>query len=199
MTIYYRLLLTAWALLIGLLSAWSALAGEPTETLKPAIERVVKTLEDPALKGDAKTEQRRQALREITDSVFDWTEMARRALGRHWEGRSDAEREEFVGLFRGVLERTYVGKIETYSGEKVAFAGDSVDGDTATVRTKLRTKKGQEVPVDYRLLKRDGRWMIYDVIVEGVGLVSNYRTQFNEIIRTSSYQELVKRLKSRTS
>lgn len=199
MTLYHRLLLIAWALLIGLLSAWSALAGEPTDQLKPAIDRVIKTLDDPALKGEGKTEQRRQALREVTDSVFDWAEMGRRALGPHWQSRSEAEREEFVKLFRDVLERAYVGKIEGYSGEKVVYAGESVDGDLATVRTRITTKKGQEVPVDYRLMKRDGRWMIYDVMVENVGLVANYRTQFNEIIRASSYQELVKRLKSRAS
>ena len=181
------------------LIAGPAKAGEPTDQLKPEIDRVVKVLEDPALKGEGKTAARRQALRAITDVVFDWQEMSRRALGTHWQGRSDAERTEFVGLFRDLIEHAYASKIESYSGERVSFSGDSVEGDQATVRTRLTTTKGQEVPVDYRMLKRDGRWRIYDVGVEGVSLVANYRTQFNQIIRTSSYEELVRKLKSRSS
>ena len=191
--------LAAIALASFVLIGGPATAGEPTDQLKPEIDRVVKVLEDPALKGEGKTAARRQALRAITDAVFDWQEMSRRALGTHWQGRSEAERTEFVGLFRDLIEHAYASKIESYSGERVTFSGDSVEGDQATVRTRLTTTKGQEVPVDYRMLRRDGRWRIYDVGVEGVSLVGNYRTQFNQIIRTSSYEELVKKLKSRSS
>jgi phospholipid transport system substrate-binding protein len=160
---------------------------------------VIKALEDPALKGDGKTAARRDALRSITDSVFDWEEMARRALGPHWQARSEPERTEFVALFRDLIEYSYASKIETYSGERVAFAGDVVEGDLATVRTRLATRQGKEVPVDYRMSRRDSRWRIYDISVEGVSMVANYRTQFNQIIRTSSYEELVRKLKSRSS
>ena len=176
-----------------------ALAGEPTDQLRPEIDRVIKTLEDPALKGEGKTAARREALRGITDSVFDWTEMARRALGPHWQARSEAERTEFVGLFRDLIEQSYASKIESYSGERVSFAGDVIEGELATVRTKLTTRQGKEVPVDYRMSRRESRWRIYDVSVEGVSLVANYRTQFNQIIRTSSYEELIRKLKSRSS
>ena len=191
--------LAAMALTSFALMAGPATAGEPTDQLKPEIDRVIKVLEDPALKGEGKIAARRQALRAITDTVFDWYEMSRRALGAHWQARSEAERTEFVGLFRDLIEHSYASKIESYSGERVAFSGDTVEGDQATVRTRLTTTKGQEVPVDYRMLRRDGRWRIYDVGVEGVSLVGNYRTQFNQIIRTSSYEELIKKLKSRSS
>ena len=197
--VLYRVLLVAWALLFGLLAAWNAMAGPPTDQLRPAIERVVKVLEDPGLKREARAPERRQAIREAADATFDWTEMARRALGQHWAKLDEAERQEFVGLFRTLLERAYVGKIDRYSGEKVIYAGETIDGDMASVKTKLTSRQGQEIPVEYRMIKRGDKWLVYDVIVEGVGLVSNYRTQFNEIIRTSSYQDLVKRLRSQTS
>jgi phospholipid transport system substrate-binding protein len=188
----------AWAVLIGLLTAWTALAGPPTDQLRPAVEQVIRTLDDPGLKPAARSEDRRRALRAVTDPVFDWSEMARRALGQHWQARTEAERQEFVALFRDVIERTYLGKIEGYSGEKVAFAGDAMDGDQATVKTRVATKQG-DVGVDYRMALRGDRWLVYDVSVEGVSLVGNYRTQFNQIIRASSYQELVRKLRSRSS
>ena len=197
--VLYRVLLVAWALLFGLLAAWNAMAGPPTDQLRPAIERVVKILEDRGLKSEARAPERRQAIREAADATFDWTEMARRALGQHWAKLDESERQEFVGLFRTLLERAYVGKIDRYSGEKVIYAAETIDGDMASVKTKLTSRQGQEIPVEYRMIKRGDKWLVYDVIVEGVGLVSNYRTQFNEIIRTSSYQDLVKRLRSQTS
>jgi len=191
-----RFLLILAAMLLTLLVAKGAHAGQPTEQLKPAIDRVIKTLEDPALKGEAKTKERRQALHTIGDEVFDWTEMARRALGRHWQGRTEAERDEFVKLFRDLIERSYMSTVERHSGEKITYAGDSVDGDQAILRTKFTTKKGQEVPIDYRMIRRGDRWLVYDVAVENVGLVNNYRTQFNQVIQTSSYRELVKKMKN---
>src|SRR5438876_1995376 len=180
-------------LVIG--GASGALAGPATDRLKPEIDRVIATLEDPALKGAGKAGERRQVIRSVTDGVFDWKEMARRARGKHWAGRTPAEQQEFVALFRDLLERAYVTKIETYAGEPIAYVGESVDGDQATVRTKITTKQNQEVPIDYRML----RWRVYDVLVEGVSLVGNYRTQFDGIIKASSYEELVKKLKARAS
>src|SRR5690349_19756659 len=120
-----RLAAVALASLVVL--AGPAIGGEPTDQLKPEIDRVIKTLEDPALKGEAKAAQRRDALRAITESVFDWEEMSRRALGPHWQGRSEAERTEFVGLFRNLIESAYASKIESYSGERVNYTGDSVE------------------------------------------------------------------------
>ncbi len=176
-----------------------ALAGPAMDRLKPEIDRVIATIENPALKGESKTSERRQALRGITDGVFDWTEMAKRALGRHWAGRTPAEQQEFVGLFRELLERAYVAKIERYAGEPIAYVGEAVDGDLTTVRTKITTRQNQEVPIDYRMFRDGDRWRVYDVLIESISLVNNYRTQFDGIIKTSSYEELVKRLKARTS
>lgn len=181
---------------IVLVSAAGASAGPPTDQLKPEVDRVIKVLEDPALKGEARTRERRDAIRAITNPIFDWSEMARRSLGQHWQKRTDTEREEFVTLFRELLERSYISTIERYSGEKIAYAGDSVDGGYATVRTKMVIKQGREASIDYRMSRRGDGWLIYDVLVEGVSLVNNYRTQFNQIIRTSSYQELVKKMKA---
>ena len=176
-----------------------AVAGPATDQIKPQIDRVVATIEDPALKGEGKTAERRQVLRSITDGVFDWTEMAKRALGRHWAGRTPAEQQEFVALFRELLERAYVAKIERYSGEPIAYMGEVADGEVATVRTKITTRQNQEVPIDYRMFRDGDRWRVYDVLIESISLVNNYRTQFDGIIKTSSYEELVKRLKARTS
>jgi phospholipid transport system substrate-binding protein len=175
-------------------SAW---AGPPTEQLRARIDRVVKVLEEPALKKDAKTTERRVTLRGIANEIFDFAEISQRSLGRHWQTRTPPEREEFVALFGDLLERTYFAKIESYSGERVVFAGEMVDGDQATVRTRIITKQRTEVPVDYRMFQRDGRWQVFDVNIEGVSLVSNYRTQFNAIIVRSSYQDLVAKLKAK--
>jgi len=185
------------ALLVG--GALVAMAGPPTDRLKPEIDKVVATLENPALKGESKTAERRQALRSITDSVFDWNEMAKRALGRHWAARTPAEQQEFVSLFRDLLERAYVSKIERYAGEPITYVGEVADGDLTTVRTKITTRQNQEVAIDYRMFKDGDRWRVYDVLIESISLVNNYRTQFDGIIKTSSYDELVKRLKARSS
>jgi phospholipid transport system substrate-binding protein len=175
-----------------------AVAGAPTEQLKTRIDRVLKVLEDPELRKENKAKERRAAVRKIANEIFDFGETAKRALGRHWQARTPAEREEFVQLFSDLLERSYISKIELYGGEKIVFAGDTLDDDQATVKTRILSKQGSEVPVDYRMLKRDGdRWIVYDVVIEGVSLVANYRTQFNKIIQTSSYQELVKKLKTK--
>ena len=198
MTHHQRAALTA-IIALGLALAPIALAGPATDRLKPEISRVLATLDDPALKGDSKAEARRLAIRSITDNVFNWTEMARRTLGLHWAARSPAEQQEFVDLFRDLLERSYLSKIERYTGEPVAYVGESVDGDVATVRTRLTTRQNQEIPIDYRMSRQGDRWLIYDVLVENVSLVSNYRTQFDGIIKSSSYQELVRRLKARVS
>jgi len=172
-------------------------AGAPTEQLRTQVDRVLKTLEDPELKKETRARDRRATVRRIAEEIFDFTETARRSLGRHWAARTPAEREEFVRLFGDLLERSYLSKIELYGGEKVQFLGDTIDGENANVRTKIITKQGTEIPIDYKMLKRADRWVVYDVAIEGVSLVANYRTQFNKIIQTSSYQELVKKLKTK--
>jgi phospholipid transport system substrate-binding protein len=190
------LLATALILTLSLgLAAPPAGAGAPMEQLKMQIDRVLKLLDDPTLKD--KPKDKRAAVRKIADDIFDFGETARRSLGRHWAARTEAERDEFVKLFGDLLERSYISKIELYGGEKIQYLSDRIEGDQAAVLSKLVTKTGTDVPIEYRMLKKADRWLVYDVIIEGVSLVSNYRTQFNKIIQTSSYAELVKKMKSR--
>ena len=174
--------------------AW---AGPPTDQLRAQIDRAVKILDDPELKKDGRQRDRRTAVRQVANDIFDFSETAKRSLARHWTPRTQAERDEFVGLFTDLLERSYISKIETYGGEKIQYTGERIDGDYATVSTRIITKNGTEVPVDYRMTKRGDRWLVYDVSIEGVSLVSSYRTQFNKIIQTSSYNELVSKLKNK--
>ena len=192
-----RLLSIALAGLIAVLIVGAAQAGVPTEQLKGAIERVVKTLDEPALKGPDKALDRRRAVRKIANEIFDFQEIARRSLARHWQTLNDKQREEFVGLFADLLERSYISKIELYGGEKILYNSERLDGDAATVSTKIMTKNGTEVPIDYRMHKKSDRWLVYDVSIEGVSLVSNYRTQFNKIIQTASFNELMQKMRTK--
>lgn len=181
------------ALVMAFLSpAW---AGPPTDTLREYTEAVQKVLDDPALKADDRRHERRAAVRRVAIEAFDVQETARRALGPHWQQRTPAEREEFVQLFADLLEQTYIAKIDLYGGERLKFVDERIDGDTAVVRARVTTRQGTEVPVEGRMHKRSDRWLIYDVTIENVSLIANYRSQFDRIIRTSSYADLVKRLR----
>lgn len=173
--------------LVGSVSG--ARADAPTEALRQSVDQVIRVLEQP---GDHRAE-----VRKIANGIFDFQETAKRALGRHWAQRTPQEQKEFTQLFADLLEKSYLGKIELYHGEKVAWNGDTVNGDDATVRTKILTKQGTEIPVDYRMQQKDGRWLVYDVNIEGVSLVANYRTQFNKIIQTESYGSLVEKLRAK--
>ncbi len=193
-----RLLLSVSMVLLALWGAAHVAADSVTDRLRPEIERVLQTLDDPTLKPAAKAPERRQALREVTNGLFDWAEMAHRALGPHWNARSEAERAEFSELFRGLVERAYLARIERYGGEKIVYAGESVEGEQATVRTRVVMRQG-DVSIDYRLSARGDRWLIHDVVVDGLSITANYRDQFNEILTKTSYQELVKRIRARVS
>jgi len=173
------------------------LAGAPTDQLRGQVEQVIKILGDNDLKQPARLAERRTIIMKIADEVFDFKEISQRTLGRHWQGRTPAEQAEFADLFRDVLARAYVTQIENYSGEKVTFLSDTIDGDAATVRTKVVTKAGTEVPVDYRMFVSANRWRVYDVSIEGISLVGNYRTQFNAIIQRKGYPDLLAKLKEK--
>jgi phospholipid transport system substrate-binding protein len=175
----------------------TAMAGPPTDQLKQYSDQVLKILEDPAMRGEGKRDERRAAVRKVAIQVFDVEETARRALGRHWQARTPDERREFVDLFANLLERTYLSKIDVYGGERLKYTNEFIDGDKAIVRGKVMTKQGTEVPVEARMHKRGDRWLMYDVLLENISLVGNYRAQFDQIIRTSSYQELVRRLQDK--
>jgi phospholipid transport system substrate-binding protein len=182
-------------LTVAMLAAFDpASAGPPTEQLRAQMDGVVKVLEDPELKREGRQVERRAAIRRLANEIFDFSETARRSLGQHWQARTPAEREQFVRLNADLLERSYIGKIELYSGERILFVGDTIERDQATVRTRLQTKAGTEIPVDYRMHRVGDRWLTYDVAIEGVSMVANYRAQFNKIIQASGYASLVSKL-----
>lgn len=181
-------------LILSVAPAWAV---TPTEQLKGSIDKIIPILEDPTLKGDAKLKERRAAIRRVATDVFDFTESARRALGPHWERRTAEERQEFARLLGDLLERAFASRLEQYAGERIQYTGEAVDGNLATVKTRIITKSGAELPVDYQVLRRGDRWFVYDVWIEGVSLMNNYRAQFNKIIQTSSYEDLVRKLKAK--
>lgn len=186
------------AALMGVLALASpARAGAPTDQLRSAVDRTIKILEDPGLKKPEKAQERRNEIRKLAYEMFNFKEMAQRTLARHWRERTPQEQEEFTHLFSDLLERAYLGKIELYGGEKVRYTNEKIEGEFAVVSTTIMTKEGLEVPVDYRMRKRDSRWEVYDVVIEGISLVLNYRSQFGRIIQRSSYQELVKKMKAK--
>jgi phospholipid transport system substrate-binding protein len=192
-----RLSIVTASLTLVVAVAGNVWAETPAGEVRLQIERVVKVLADPGLKVPGREQERHAAIRRIGEEIFDLREMTRRTLGPHWQRLTDAERAEFVTLFGDLLDRAYFSRIAAYNGEKVTVLGDSIDGDLATVRTRIVTQQGAEIPVDYRMLRRGDRWVVYDVSIEGVSLVANYRAQFNRIIQTSSYQALVDKLRSK--
>jgi phospholipid transport system substrate-binding protein len=189
------------ALLVALVGVLPdvATAGGAADALQPAIDRVLRVLDDPTLKGEGKTRERRVALRGVMESAIDFSEAARRALAVHWRMRTEAERGEFVGLFKDVVTHSYIRLMEPYAGETVQIVGELQTDGTTTVLTRIQRRQGEPIPVDYRMRVVATRWLIYDVVFEGVSLVANYRGQFNSIIQTSSYEELVRRLRARAA
>ena len=179
------------ALVLG--TATCTWAGPPTDQVRAYTDQVVKVLQSPALT----LPERRAAVAHIANEAFDVSETAQRALGVHWQQRTPAERVEFVKLFANLLEQTYISRIDQYGGERIAYLGEQIDGDRAIVRARIVTKNGTEVPVDSRLLLKDNRWLIYDILIANMSLISSYRSQFDRVIRTASYAELVKRLQNR--
>ena len=170
-------------------------AGEPTEQVRGAIDRVLEILKKKDLQAKERRAERRTLLREEISKAFDFDEMAKRSLGPAWRQRTPEERKEYVGLFRQVLENSYLGKVEAYRGEKIRYVKESVEeGRIATVETLIVTGKGQEIPLNYRMLKEKSGWRVYDVVIEEISLVNNYRSQFAGILQKSSFQDLLARL-----
>jgi phospholipid transport system substrate-binding protein len=177
----------------------SGLAGEPMDQVKQTTDKILSIVSAPTLKVPSKAEERTKRIRNAVDERFDWEEMARRALAVYWAQRTSEEKKEFVRLFRKLLVQTYMDKVEGYSGEKIQYEGETIDGDYAVVKVKIATQRNVDIPVEYRLMEKGNNWLVYDISIEGVSLVNNYRTQFNSIIIRSSYEELVKRLKAKVA
>jgi phospholipid transport system substrate-binding protein len=184
-------------LLLALSSVASAGAGPPTDQLREGVDRVVRILRDPALAGDRQVDQRRTAIGVVASEIFDFGDMARRSLGPHWEPRAPAERVEFTRLFTELIQRSYIAKVDQHgSAARVSFLGETVDGTYAVVKTTIPLSNGSTMPLDYRMHGASGHWQVYDLSMDGISLLANYRAQFNKIIRTSSFEELVVRLKA---
>ena len=193
--------MAVWATLGSLLlvgsATWSR-AGEPTDKVRQTVDAVLTILADESLKAPERTQERRTKIRQAVLQRFGFEEMSRRALGVHWQKLNPQERQEFVGLFTDLLERSYIDKIEGYRGnpQNIRYTKETIDKDGyASVRSEIVNQRDMNVDVEYRLLQRDGNWEVYDIVIEGVSLVNNYRTQFNKIIQEGSYANLLKQMK----
>jgi phospholipid transport system substrate-binding protein len=179
------------------LTAAQGYAGPPTDAMKITIEEVLRIIHEKELKQPARSEERRKQLEKTVGSRFDYQEMSRRALGAPWNTLNDQQKQEFVSLFQTLLTNSYADKIETYSGEGVQYLNERTEKEYAEVRTKVLSGK-TEIPLDYRLINKSDDWRVYDVVVDGVSLVNNYRGQFTKILRASSYSDLVDQLRKKS-
>lgn len=185
------------------ITAAAASSATPRELVQSAVVRVIQVLEETQNKAENGPAARpandrvRLEIRRIAAELFDFEEISRRALSRHWASRSRDEQNEFIGLFTDLLERSYVGKIEAYSGERIVYTGEAVDGDYATVRSRISIKRRGETAIDYRLHRASGRWKVYDIVIDGVSFVSTYRSEFNRVIQAAGYDELLDRLRKK--
>ena len=190
---------TSIAALLLIASACGALADSPLSEVKATTEKVLLLLKDSKLQGDAKKTERRQLVRREMEKRFAWEDSAKACLGKHWLKRTPAEKTEFVKLFSEFLKDTYSDKVATYYGDldKVDYQGEKIQADYASVKLVLTTKAKVDHPLEYRMEKAGDDWKVYDVVIEGVSMVKNYRDQFDAIIAKSSYEELIKEIKSK--
>ena len=172
-------------------------AGVPMTTAETAVNRVLEVLRDSKLKSPAAKEIKKEKLRVIYKDMFDEIEFSKRTLTRNWNKFSPAERVEFVNLFEQVLEKSYIDKILDYSNEKVDFYKESMLSENqAEIQTKIITAS-KEIPIYYRMILKDGKWKVYDVVVENVSLIQNYRTQFNDILAKDPPEKLLEILRKK--
>jgi phospholipid transport system substrate-binding protein len=164
---------------------------EVTSQLKDTIEKVIKIVQDEALTNDKQA--RRVALRKIIAERFNYRQMVMRSLAKNWDVRSDQERQEFIALFKSLLENSYANKLEAYQNEKINYVSEIIKGKYALVKTEV-VRKSSTIGVDYKLIQEKGSWKVYDFVIEGVSMIHNYRSQFTKIIRRDSYEVLVQKL-----
>lgn len=172
-----------------------ALAGEPQDRLKGGIDKVIGILSDSSLKGPAKRAERQKKLRSVADGFFDWRELSKRALGEGWAKYTPKQQDDFVVSFSELLQKTYILKLEKYNNEKVSYVKEQVEGNQAFINTLVQMKD-KSIPINYVMIKRD-QWMVYDVVVEGVSLVKNYRSQFAKVLSKESPEALLQRIKDK--
>ena len=177
--------------------ASALLAGEPLEVIKVSADRAIQILKDPQLQAKEKKKERIERLKEIANPLFDFEEMARRSLGPHWRRRSPQEQKEFVKLFRNFIEKTYSNNVDLYAGEQILMGKEIIDNDYAQVDSSFVNPKGEEFSVVFRLRRTEGKWKVYDAVVENISIVNNYRSQFDRVISKYSFEELMRLLKEK--
>jgi|ERR1044071_2281521 len=186
-------------LALWLLSSRPAIAGEPTDAIRNAINQGMEILKNAKLDSRLQRAQVIDRLRGVVYPLFDFNEMAMRSLGVNWRRLNAEQRKDFVTTFTALLEKTYADQIDLYNGQQVVYTGEAIDGEYAHVDTRIIDKNGQSYSVVYRLLKTPGGWKIYDVVAENISVVNNYRSQFNRVIAQSSFEELLRRMKQQAS
>lgn len=179
-----------------LAAAGTATAAGPTETVQTAVQQVFSQPNGPAVKT-LSTAERRADVRKITETLFDFTEMSERSLGSAWTQASPAQQREFIRLFSTLIANAYLSRLEQYAGETITYVGEKIDGDEASVQSRMVTPKGSEVGLEYRLYRADGRWTVYDIYVDGISLVGSYKAQFSRIIQRGSFADLLKQLRQK--
>ena len=183
--------LTGMTLMLFLVLPLHARADAPLETIEKQVNRVLDVLRDPALKAESAEETKKEKIRAISNEMFNWNELSRRTLGRNWRKLNAGQQKEFIDLYKEILEKAYVDKILAYQDEKVIYRENKMLSDNkAEVRTSV-ISKGADIPIHYRMILKQGQWGVYDVIIEGVSLVKNYRTQFRDILAKNSPEELL--------
>jgi phospholipid transport system substrate-binding protein len=194
-----RRMLPGLLILILLIFPLQAEAGVPLDTVEGHVNKVLSVLRDPALQGEANKEIKQKKIESIADQMFDYIALSRLTLGRSWRDFNQEQKKEFVSLYRTILEKAYMDKILSYTDEKVIFDRElMLSKKKAEVQTKIITKS-TEIPIDYRVYLKDGKWRVYDVIIEGISLIKNYRTQFREILANNPPEEVLKILREKTS
>lgn len=185
------------AIFIIMLFSITIQAGEATDRIKAVTDKLIEIVANPDLNPPEMAEKRARMLRETVDTVFDWSAFSQRALGKYWSTLSQPQKKEFIFYFGQLLERTYMDKTRNYSGEKMIYLDEKIDGKYGVVNAKIALNGGNDVAIEYRVIKPKDKWFVYDVYVEGISLVSNYRSQFNTILIKSGYDELISRLKTK--
>jgi len=192
-----------WALILGLGSTLVVGTGQtrlwasaPGEQIKTTVDQVLEVLKDPKLQGAGKKTERREKLQQLILPRFDFAEMAKRALGNNWNRYPDKQ-QEFVTAFKQLLEETYADQIEAAKGDKVVYLNERTEKDYAEVDTKVISSKGEETPMTYKLHPVDSDWKVFDIVVENISIVNNYRAQFNRVLSNASVDELIQRIKDK--
>lgn len=184
-------------LILWLMSPLVTHSAVPVDMLREHVNKILEVLRDPALKGESGRKVKKERIRVISEEMFDFTELSKRSLGQNWDKFNPDQQKEFIKLYKSLLEETYSEKVTSYTDEKIVIKKEvSLSEKTVEVQTTVITKTS-EVPIYYRLMEKNGNWKVYDVVIEGVSLVSNYRTQFREILATKTPEAVLEILRNK--